>query len=116
MEMSKILFFIDHSALKDMFEGKKKGDQLIKKITKLSKETMAFFKRANEYLDLFYHHFYKYDADTLEKLLRERADIIKDIPKLFLKAPPEESMIIHNLINVVELSFNLSGYKVSMVV
>jgi len=76
---------------------------LDKKITKLSKETLAFFKRANEYLDLFYHHFYKYDVDTLEKLLRERADIIKDIPKLFLKAPPEESMIIHNLINVVEL-------------
>lgn len=52
--MARTLFFIDHSALKDMFEGKKKGVELLKKITKLShhgvapdiKTSMSCFLRA----------------------------------------------------------------------
>ena len=81
---------------------------------KLGKETMAFFKRVNEYLDMFYHYFYKYNRDDLEKLIRERVSIINDVRQLFLEIPKEESIVVHNLLNVVQLSYNLAGYKVGM--
>jgi len=81
---------------------------------KLSKETMVFFKRVNDYLDLFYHHFYKYNPNDLEKLVRERTSIINDLRKLFLKVPKEESIVVHNLMNVVQLTYNLAGYKLGM--
>lgn len=76
---------------------------------KVSKETKDIFKEANEMFNLFYETFYKFDRENVARLAELRKEIIKKALAFMEKKKNSEIRIIHHVINIVQMTFNLLG-------
>ena len=85
-----------------------------RKLEKVDKDIVTLLKQVYEYFDIFYQMYYKYDISKAEKLYLERKNIIKQIEKLLAKANSDELRVLHNLMNIVQLTFNVAGCKIGM--
>ncbi len=81
---------------------------LNKKNARLSPELLDIFENVIEMLNTFYEAFYKYDPKKIQKIAEMRKKLISELNNRFedKKADPK---IIHHLINMTQMIFNMMG-------
>lgn len=83
---------------------------------KVSRETLNLFKETNNLVELFYKLFYKFDRELIVMLHSEKKRLLEKASKLFEKQPREELALIHYIMNLVIIVFDLYGPYFTMVV
>ncbi|NQV08463.1 phosphate uptake regulator PhoU [Candidatus Woesearchaeota archaeon] len=86
------------------------------KKTKISKETLNLFKETNNLFELFYRLFYKFDKKAVVMLHKEKNRLMKKANELFEKQQKQELKLIHNIMNLTTIVFDLYGPYFTMVV
>ncbi|MBW2977328.1 hypothetical protein KY331_00635 [Candidatus Woesearchaeota archaeon] len=89
----------------------------VKKV-KISKEALDLFRQVTESIVRFYELFYKYDKGKIRKLAEARKSIIHEANVLFERKTENrfEVRLIHHLINIQQMVFNMLGCYLGMVV
>ncbi len=81
---------------------------LSRKNAKVSKECIALFERVNAMVKTFYELFYKFDPDKVQKIARDRKEIIGECNRLFgIKS--NDPKVLHHLSNITQMVFNMQG-------
>ena len=80
----------------------------------VSKQSLDLFKEVNSYLRLFYELFYKFDKNKAIILHDKKGIMIKKAKKLFETKSKEESVLLHELITLIQLIFDLYGPYITM--
>lgn len=82
-----------------------KGNKL-----KLDDEVLDLFKEVNDYFQLFYELFYKYDKKKLVQYGKGRKDLIEKAHALMESDLPNENyVVLHNLLVICQKTFCLGG-------
>ena len=80
----------------------------------ISKQSIALFMEVNSYLRLFYELFYKFDKNKAIILHDKKESMIKKAKKLFETKNKEESVLLHEIITLTQLIFDLYGPYITM--
>lgn len=68
---------------------------------KISKELIMLFEEVNDYFEIYYQLFYKWDDKNME-IINTKCEIISEkIIKQMEKENPKESIVLHYLLNIV---------------
>jgi phosphate uptake regulator len=76
--------------------------------SKISDETLKVYQEVNKLLRLFYESYYKFDINKSLEISRKRKKIIKDIYTKFDDESKKEIRILHHLINITQMTANMS--------
>ncbi len=69
--------------------------------TKISKEVLDFFERANRFLRSYYELFYNFDVKKLVELSEEKNILVEEAKKFLVTKKDKEVFIINTLINMI---------------
>jgi phosphate uptake regulator len=81
---------------------------------KIRKETLKLFKQVNELLGEYYEVFYKFDPQRADRLAKSYEQLQAFGEKCFESAPGSEDEIVHNLLAILQLTFNLVGVQLAL--
>ena len=81
----------------------------------ISKDVLNIFNQTNNFLELFYKLFYKFDKEFMLKLHEEKKNLLKKAFYLFEKSQKKEQILIHHLITLITMTFDLYGPYFTMV-
>jgi len=79
-----------------------------KKNVKINKETLALLERVNNIINTLYEVFYKFDAEKIQKIAKERKSIVAECNRLF-STRTVNPKVLHHLSNVTQMVFNMTG-------
>ncbi len=83
------------------------------KIKNVSKDIISNFEKTVEMMEKFYEVFYRYDYQLLERINEIRKDIIEFCNHAFKTKKSHELKIIHHMINIVQMTYNITGCYIS---
>jgi len=75
----------------------------------IDRKIITFFEEANNYYNLFYEIFYKFGSEKKELVYRGRKELIKKGSDLLKNSKAEESLLLHNLLNVITKAYDACG-------
>jgi len=81
---------------------------------KLHAKTLKLFQQANDQLNSYYELFYKYDLQKAEEIAKNYHTLEASAEHAFNDTPSSDDEIIHNLLSIVQLTFNLVGIRIGM--
>ncbi len=76
---------------------------------KTGREMMKLFGEAVDYYMAFYNMFYKFDAKLKRKIYLDRKEIMRKCMKQMKKSKGKEALFIHNIMNIVEKTYEGAG-------
>ncbi len=76
---------------------------------KIEKEVIASFKEAVDYYLTFYSMFYKFDPKLKEKIFLDRKKLIDKYLSQIEKSKGKTSIFLHNMINIVQKTYEGAG-------
>ncbi len=76
---------------------------------KAGRELVKLFSEAVDYYLAFYNMFYKFDAKLKRKIYIDRKGILQKCMKQIEKSKGKESLFIHNIMNIVEKTYEGAG-------
>ena len=90
-------------------------DHVLKsKSKKIHPKTVKFFQQVNEFFNAYCELFYKFDPQRAEELAKIYHALENTGEGAFADTPAFDDEIIHNLLSVVQLTFNLVGIRIGM--
>jgi len=82
----------------------------------ISEETLKLLNETNRFVELFYKLFYKIDKELVVVLHNEKKRLLEKANNLFEKQPKKELILIHHIMNLITMVFDLYGPYFTMVV
>jgi len=77
--------------------------------TKISKSTLDFFKKANDYYYTFYKMFYKFEPELKKQVYDHRKSLLKEGEELLNKSKGKETVLVYHLMNLITKTYDAAG-------
>jgi hypothetical protein len=85
------------------------------KIKKLNEKTLNYFKRTKVLVDLFYDSYYKKELRNIEKVDKEKGQLIEEIKKIISMQKGHDNVVVYHLAEAVRLIYDNSSQMLGVI-